>query len=100
VSVLTQPEPVECESPEERVKRVKVGRDGLIVQLGQYSGLLLPQVPVEEKWSEEEFLCHTCRKAKLPADAWRAPGVKLFCFQAQVFGEETPGGNVREEKLC
>ena len=32
--------------------------------------LLLPQVPVEWEWDEEEFLCNTCMKAGLPADCW------------------------------
>jgi uncharacterized protein (TIGR00296 family) len=35
-------------------------------------GLLLPQVAVEHKFTVEEFLTETCRKAGLPADAWRS----------------------------
>lgn len=35
-------------------------------------GLLLPQVAVEHNFTVEEFLTETCRKAGLPADAWRS----------------------------
>jgi len=65
-----------------------VGRDGLVVRKGGYSGLLLPQVPVEWGWSREEFLSHTCRKAGLPMDCWKSADVELSAFQAIVFGED------------
>ncbi|MDD5318103.1 MAG: TIGR00296 family protein [Candidatus ainarchaeum sp.] len=99
VSVLTKPEEVKCGKAGERVKEVRVGRDGLIVEYGGSSGLLLPQVPVELGWSEEEFLCETCMKAGLPPDWWLEPKTRLCRFQAQVFSEELPGGDVKEEKL-
>jgi AmmeMemoRadiSam system protein A len=67
---------------------VVVGRDGLIVRKGPFSGLLLPQVAVEYGWDKETFLSHTCRKAGLPPDAWRAPGCRIEKFSAQVFTED------------
>lgn len=66
---------------------IKVGRDGLILRQGLASGLLLPQVAVEQKWDRDEFLAQTCRKAGLPPDAYRK-GASLYKFTAQVFGEE------------
>lgn len=82
ISILT--EPVEVNSIDEIV----VGRDGLIVVLDGRSGLLLPQVPVEQGWTREEFLMWVCRKAQLPDDAWRR-GARLYRFQAIVFGTHT-----------
>lgn len=82
ISVLTTP--VEVNSIEE----IEVGRDGLIVVMDGRSGLLLPQVPVEQGWSREEFLVWVCRKAHLPDDAWRR-GARLYRFQAIVFGENS-----------
>jgi AmmeMemoRadiSam system protein A len=67
---------------------VKVGRDGLLIRAAGRSGLLLPQVPVEEGWDREEFLRQTCLKARLPSDAWQAEGVQILRFTATVFGEE------------
>ena len=99
VSVLTKPERIVAKTPAEIMKQVKVGRDGLIIRSSYASGLLLPQVPVEQKWDAEEFLAHICYKAGLPPDSWLSPSAQLFKFQAQVFSEEAPGGNVVEKKL-
>jgi len=98
VSVLTPPEPIEG-PPVERPRKIKVGRDGLIVEKGFYSGLLLPQVPIEWGWDEEEFLAQTCWKAGLPPDCWLDPETKVYRFTAEVFEEEYPRGPVRRKGL-
>lgn len=64
---------------------VLVGRDGLFVRLGYQSGVLLPQVAIEEKWDRETFLAQTCLKANLPPDAWREPEAEIFRFSAIIF---------------
>jgi uncharacterized protein (TIGR00296 family) len=99
VSVLTPPEAVEVENPKEYLAKIKVGKDGLIVEKGGYKGLLLPQVPVEWKWCEEEFLCQCCVKAGLPPDSWLTKGVKIYKFQAIIFEEGAPQGEVRRKQL-
>ncbi len=99
VSVLTPPEPVHTDKPEEYVKTIKVGEHGLIVEKGFYKGLLLPQVPVEWGWGEEEFLCQCCMKAGLPPDSWLTKGAKIYKFSAIVFEEETPKGDVKRKRL-
>lgn len=63
---------------------VRIGRDGLFVRGGSLEGLLLPQVAVEHSWDAETFLSHTCRKAGLPAEAWRSGALELFAFQADI----------------
>ena len=99
VSVLTPPELVEAEDPREYPKLIKVGRDGLIVERGFYRGLLLPQVPVEFGWDEEEFLSQCCIKAGLPPDYWLVEGTKIYRFQAIVFEEKSPRGPVERVRL-
>jgi uncharacterized protein (TIGR00296 family) len=99
VSVLTPPEVVEVENPKEYLAKIRVGEDGLIVEKGMYKGLLLPQVPVEWKWCEEEFLCQCCVKAGLPPDSWLTKGAKIYKFQAIIFEEETPQGEVKRLQL-
>ncbi len=99
VSVLTPPEEVEAGNPKEYLAKIKVGEDGLIVEKGGYKGLLLPQVPVEWEWCEEEFLCQCCVKAGLPPDSWLMKGTKIYKFQAIVFEEETPQGKVKRLHL-
>ena len=70
-----------------RPEEVLVGRHGLLVASGSRRGVLLPQVPVEHGWDREAFLGRTCWKAGLPEDAWKRPGVEIFAFTAEVFGE-------------
>ncbi len=69
-----------------RPEEVEIGVHGLLIAKGGRRGLLLPQVPVEWGWGREEFLRQLCRKAGLPADAWRE-GATLYAFTAEVFGE-------------
>lgn len=99
VSVLTPPQMIEVKKPKEYPTKIKVGEDGLIVERGLYKGLLLPQVPVEWEWDEEEFLCQCCAKAGLPLDYWLIEGTKIYKFQAIVFEEEKPNGEVKLRTL-
>jgi uncharacterized protein (TIGR00296 family) len=95
VSVLTPPEEVRIDNPKDYLSEVKVGQDGLIIERGIYKGLLLPQVPVEWEWCEEEFLCQCCIKAGLPPDSWLMKDTKVYKFQAIIFEEEKPKGEVQ-----
>ena len=81
------------------LSKIKVGRDGLIIKHGFYSGLLLPQVPVEYGWNEEEFLEYTCEKAGLPKNYWKNPDTEIQKFEGIVFKEEKPNGVVIRETL-
>lgn len=99
VSVLTPPQIVEVKKPTEYPTKIRVGMDGLIVERGMYKGLLLPQVPVEWEWNEEEFLCQCCGKAGLPPDCWLMNGTKIYTFQAIIFEEEKPKGEVKSKLL-
>ena len=92
VSVLTVPTAIRFEQPEDLVRAVQVGRDGLIVTGFGSSGLLLPQVAPELHWTSEEFLEGTCEKAGLPPNSWRDRRVTVQRFEAEVFGESIPGG--------
>jgi len=98
-SLLTPPEEIIVKKPKEFVSKVKVGEDGLIIQRSWARGLLLPQVPIEWSWDAEEFLCQTCIKAGLMPDAWLQDGTKLFKFQAEVFSESKPCGEIKRRKL-
>jgi len=99
VSVLTPPQLITAKKASEYPTKIKVGKDGLIVERGMFKGLLLPQVPVEYKWDEEEFLCQCCIKAGLPPDNWLLDGTKIYKFQAIVFEEEKPRGTVKRKSL-
>lgn len=67
------------------VKEIELGKHGLMMKRHGYSGLLLPQVPVEWNWDKKEFLEHTCLKAGLPKDAWKDTDTEIYVFSAEVF---------------
>jgi uncharacterized protein, PH0010 family len=73
-----------CANP----RQVKVGVHGLYLSRGGRSGVLLPQVPVEQGWNLDKYLDYICVKAGLPPGSYEAPDAQLLTFTAIVFGEE------------
>ncbi|MEM4524326.1 MAG: TIGR00296 family protein [Archaeoglobaceae archaeon] len=94
VTVLTEPEKINAK-PRDLPKFVEIGRHGLMVRKGLFSGLLLPQVAVEYGFDAEEFLTQTCIKAGLPPDCWLT-GAEVYRFEGQIFKEVEPKGDVVE----
>jgi uncharacterized protein len=72
----------------DKVEQVEVGNHGIYIVKGSFSGVLLPQVAVQENWNRHEFLTHTCNKAGLPGNAWQTSTVEIFIFSAIIFAEE------------
>jgi len=72
-----------CNDP----KSVKVGVHGLYLIRRGRSGVLLPQVPVEQGWNLDEYLDYICVKAGLPSESYKAPDAQLYTFTAVVFKE-------------
>jgi AmmeMemoRadiSam system protein B/AmmeMemoRadiSam system protein A len=64
---------------------IVIGRDGLLIRKGMYSGLLLPQVASEYGWDVDEFLAQTCHKAGLPSDSLKSKDIEIYHFSAEVF---------------
>ncbi|MDP2906492.1 MAG: TIGR00296 family protein [Nanoarchaeota archaeon] len=99
VSALTKPELIKVKTPKDYEKEIKIGRDGLVAESQGYRGVLLPQVAPEWKWDVKEFLNNTCEKAGLPAEEWKKIKlVKIYKFQAQIFKETKPNGEIVEAK--
>jgi hypothetical protein len=79
ISVLT---------PLQRVKNIQeieIGKHGLYIKKGFYSGLLLPQVATDYNWDRQTFLEETCRKAGLNRNAWKEKGTEIYMFSADIF---------------
>lgn len=93
VSVLTPPKEIKCK-PLDYKNEINIGRDGLFLRWRYGSGLLLPRVPVELHWDVDEYLANICYKAGAPPDAWLDPSSKLYRFEAIVFKEIKPNGQV------
>ncbi len=69
------------------IEDIKIGKHGLMLQMGNHSGLLLPQVPVEWNWNVNEFLHHLCLKAGLPPGSHLADPANLYSFSARIIKE-------------
>jgi AmmeMemoRadiSam system protein A len=65
---------------------IVIGRDGVFLQKQGRGALYLPEVAVEQKWSRDTMLDNLCRKARLPAGAWRE-GAELYTFQTVALHE-------------
>ncbi len=66
-----------------RAEDVAIGRHGVSIRGRGRSGLFLPQVAVEQGWDVETLLGQLCRKAGLPADAWRDADCQLLLFETE-----------------
>ncbi len=69
------------------ISEIEVGRDGLMLINGPYSGVFLPQVPVEWKWDRTMYLEKLGEKAGLSRETYKHKDTELFRFTAQVFEE-------------
>lgn len=87
ISILTKPEPLVVNNPIEYLKKIVIGKDGLIIQGRFGSGLLLPQVATEHKMDAREFLECLSRKAGLEKNAWMDKQNKILRFHAEIFHE-------------
>ena len=99
VTILSDTEEISTNLSSEILDSIKIGRDGLIIENGAQSGLLLPQVPVEYNWSTEQFLNHACHKAGLVNDSWKDDTTKISKFQGIIFREILPNGEIIQEKF-
>ena len=99
VTVLTPPVEIEYNSSEELLNQIEIPGDGLIVKHNRFQGLLLPQVPIEQGWNEEEFISYTCRKAYLPVDIWRNEKITVEKFRGSIFSETEPKGVIERKSL-
>jgi hypothetical protein len=78
------------------VREIKVGEHGLLMKDDTHEGVLLPQVPVEERWDRQKFLEETCAKAGMRAGCWKDENTDIFQFTAVVFGD-TPSQTATPE---
>lgn len=88
ISVLTIPELIKVNKPEDYLAQIKIGEDGLIIKGTRGQGLLLPQVFTEHNCTPQTALEMTCQKAGLSNYDWRDLNNNIYKFQAQIFKEE------------
>jgi len=89
ISTLTKPDELIYETPEELIRKLRVGVDGVILK-GQFQrATFLPQV-WEKLPDPELFLSRLCQKMGLAPDAWRYNKLEVDIYQVEKFSERDP----------
>jgi len=99
VSVLTLPKLIKVKNPEDYPNHIEIGKHGLIAEIEDFRGVLLPQVPIEQGWNKKQFLENLCLKAGLLAESWKSKDIKIYKFQTLIFKEAEPNGKIEQHKL-
>ncbi|RLC68065.1 MAG: hypothetical protein DRI48_00615 [Chloroflexi bacterium] len=86
VSVLSQPQPLVYDGPEDLIAKLRPGVDGVVIEQGWNRATFLPQV-WEKLPDPDQFLQRLCMKAYLPPDAYRSPGLDVYTYQVEKFEE-------------
>lgn len=81
LSLLTAPEPIEFDSQQDLLSKIRPSVDGLILQDGKHRGTFLPSV-WESLPNPESFLEHLKMKAGLPESYW-SDTIKVYRYTAE-----------------
>ena len=84
ISVLTTPQPLDYNAPDEIPNLLVPGRDGVTIIHGLKRATFLPQV-WEKVEDPEHFLTMLCQKARLPADAWKRGELEISTYRVESF---------------
>ena len=87
ISILTSPEPLNFQDPEELPSLLKPGIDGVILTHQFRRATFLPQV-WEKLPDTSDFLSQLCNKMGAPGDLWQNKPLKVYIYQVQEFQED------------
>ncbi|MBU5689817.1 MAG: AmmeMemoRadiSam system protein A [Candidatus Aenigmarchaeota archaeon] len=86
ISILTEPKKIIYKNVGELLRKIKIGKDGLIIKSGFKSATFLPQV-WEKIPDKKLFLSELCLKANLPMDEWKKSKLEIFKYNVISFKE-------------
>jgi AmmeMemoRadiSam system protein A len=86
VSRLTIPVPLEYETPEDLLSKLRPGIDGVLLRDGARRATFLPQV-WEKVPDPGEFLDHLCYKMGAEPGPWREKHLEVSVYQVEEFHE-------------
>ncbi len=86
ISILTPPEPVPHDTPQELLTRLRPGVDGVILKADWRRATFLPQV-WEKVPDPMRFLEMLNEKAGAPPHAWKLPTTEIYRYQVEIFEE-------------
>lgn len=99
ISVLTEPRVLQFDSPKDLLTKLRPLVDGVILGTRYGQSTYLPQV-WEQLPGKEEFLSRLCAKHYAPKNLWKTDykNIKVWTYQAIVFGEEVYGRRIVGKK--
>ena len=86
ISVLTAPQPLAFNSPDDLLRKLQPRRDGVVLQMRGHGATYLPQV-WEQIPDKTEFLDNLAIKAGCEPKEWRKPGVRVSIYHVEAFKE-------------
>jgi hypothetical protein len=86
ISVLTKPQPLSFNSPEDLLNKLEPGEDGVVLRIGPYGATFLPQV-WEQLPDKAQFLNHLAQKAGCAPEDWRGSNVSVSIYHVEAFEE-------------
>lgn len=86
ISVLTVPQPLAFNSPEDLLRQLRPQKDGVVLNIRGRVATYLPQV-WEQLPDKVEFLDTLAEKAGCASGDWRKPGVTVSIYQVESFTE-------------
>jgi MEMO1 family protein len=89
ISVLSDPRRLWFSSPEDLLRKLQPGVDGVILRMGDLEATYLPQV-WEEIPDREGFMNSLAEKAGGRPSDWRKSGAQVFLYEAEAFSEPGP----------
>jgi AmmeMemoRadiSam system protein A len=87
ISILSIPKKLEYSSPDDLLKKLNPGKDGIILKKGYNQATYLPQV-WEGLPEKEQFLSSLCMKAGLGPDEWKSKELEIETYTVEQFEEE------------
>jgi len=94
VSVLSPLQPLNYRTPEDLIRHLRPGVDGVLLEDPESGAraTFLPQV-WEKLPDPRAFLSHLALKAGLPPDAWLHRPLRIWTYQVEEFREGHPSGS-------
>lgn len=86
ISLLTVPEPLAFDGPQELISKLRPGVHGVILSKGGCRATFLPQV-WEQLPDPSDFLAHLCQKAGLGRDCWQTSNIDVKVYEARYYSD-------------
>jgi AmmeMemoRadiSam system protein A len=86
ISILTQPNKIDYQNTQELLKKITIGKDGIILKKDGQTATFLPQV-WEQLPKKTDFLSHLSLKAGLYSNSWQETDTEFYKYQVKKFSE-------------